>query len=224
VSVRFPTHGGVSGRPSEHGNTLGRPACAWTASSRKSTSGNWELATVLRKQRGTRPNGQVKYSEVRNRFDAAGEHLRLRVWAERRVPKADCAGRFTPAKPMGSLPGAWQYVGMDRGLLSTKLCGCGIRWFGLDSRRLQTACAPRRFLERISGASPRCQPVRGSPRQSVRRRLRFPRREDATGRGGFTSIIGRRGRRPWRGLVPTVRLAYRKRRKDFVRAAGLRQL
>src|ERR1700693_6180233 len=53
-------------------------------------------------------------------FAPTGElrrQLHLRERAERRVSATDRAGGFFPAEPMGALPSAWRWVGMDRGLL-----------------------------------------------------------------------------------------------------------
>src|SRR5260370_11515522 len=50
---------------------------------------------------------------------------------------------------------------MDRGLLSRQLCRRAFGRLGLDSRRLQSPCPPRRFLVPRSRGTPRGLPPQG---------------------------------------------------------------
>src|SRR5260370_41568057 len=67
---------------------------------------------------------------------------------------------------------------MDRGLLSRQLCRRAFGRLGLDNRRLQSPCPPRRFLVRRSRGTPHGLPPQGH-RWLPEPQRRLPGGEDA---------------------------------------------
>src|ERR1700730_2277718 len=72
----------------------------------------------------------------------------------------DLTGRIVQAKCIRPLRHGRQRDAMGARLLSWRLHGSADRWFGLDERRLQSACRPRRVLGHQSAGPPLGQPPR----------------------------------------------------------------
>ena len=126
--------------------------------------------------------------------------------------RADVAGRIVQAQCIRPLRHGRQRVAMGRGLLSWRLPRRARRRFGVDRRRLQPPCRPRRFLGRPAAILP-LRPPAEFLRRVPDQQSRLPGRENARalnacslnlsvrGAGGVSSFGAARIRR--RSIKPS---------------------